>query len=127
MKKKMLAFLLAAMFVLTLVMSVSAEGVQCDLSGTKTVQRGQRHYCALSQLAYRFKRYYQKCEGRTIAWKFAFWFWNTEGGPWTRTVNSGVAQFDNAKVVSGGTYRVKSVFTVTTKGWQVRNDYYVQQ
>ena len=48
--------------------------------------------------------------------KFAFlWFWNTEGGPWTRTVNSGVAQFDNYKVVSSGTYRVKSVFTVTTK------------
>ena len=48
--------------------------------------------------------------------KFAFlWFWNTEGGPWTRTVHSGVAQFDNYKVVSSGTYRVKSVFTVTTK------------
>ena len=50
------------------------------------------------------------------AFWFAFlWFWNTEGGPWTRTVSSGVAQFDNYKVVSSGTYRVKSVFTVTTK------------
>ena len=35
MKKRVLAFLLATVFVLTLVMSVSAEGVQCDLSGTK--------------------------------------------------------------------------------------------
>lgn len=38
MKKRVLAFLLATVFVLTLVMSVSAEGVQCDLSGTKTVR-----------------------------------------------------------------------------------------
>ena len=30
MKKRVLAFLLATVFVLTLVMSVSAEGVQCD-------------------------------------------------------------------------------------------------
>lgn len=38
MKKRVLAFLLATVFVLTLVMSVSAEGVQCDLSAPKTVR-----------------------------------------------------------------------------------------
>ena len=63
MKKRVLAFLLATVFVLTLVMSVSAEGVRHQ----KLYAYGQRHYCALSQLAYRFKRHYQKCESRTIA------------------------------------------------------------
>ena len=66
MKKRVLAFLLATVFVLTLVMSVSAEGVQCDLSGTKNCTLTVKG-CTLSQLAYRFKRYYQKCESRTIA------------------------------------------------------------
>ena len=44
MKKRVLAFLLATVFVLTLVMSVSAEGVQCDLavSVTWTVMANMR-------------------------------------------------------------------------------------
>ena len=117
MKKRVLAFLLATVFVLTLVMSVSAEGVQCDLSGTKNCTltvKGTTAHChsSLTDSSGTIKsvKVEQSLE------KFAFlWFWNTEGGPWTRTVNSGVAQFDNYKVVSSGTYRVKSVFTVTTK------------
>lgn len=68
MKKRVLAFLLATVFVLTLVMSVSAEGGTVrPVRNQKLYAYGQRHYCALSQLAYRFKRYYQKCESRTIA------------------------------------------------------------
>ena len=107
MKKRVLAFLLATVFVLTLVMSVSAEGVQCDLSGTKNCTltvKGTTAHChsSLTDSSGTIKsvKVEQSLE------KFAFlWFWNTEG----------VAQFDNYKVVSSGTYRVKSVFTVTTK------------
>ena len=108
MKKRVLAFLLATVFVLTLVMSVSAEGVQCDLSGTKNCTltvKGTTAHChsSLTDSSGTIKsvKVEQSLE------KFAFlWFWNTY---------SGVAQFDNYKVVSSGTYRVKSVFTVTTK------------
>ena len=65
MKKRVLAFLLATVFVLTLVMS--GGGTVRPVRHQKLYAYGQRHYCALSQLAYRFKRYYQKCESRTIA------------------------------------------------------------
>ena len=117
MKKRVLAFLLATVFVLTLVMSVSAEGVQCDLSGTKNCTltvKGTTAHChsSLTDSSGTIKsvKVEQSLE------KFAFlWFWNTEGGPWTRTVHSGVAQFDNYKVVSSGTYSEKAVFTATTK------------
>ncbi len=46
-----------------------------------------------------------------------FWFWNeVDGASWTKTVNSGYISFVNSKTgLSGGKYRVKSVFTLTDK------------
>lgn len=46
---------------------IGGGGTVRSVRHQKLYAYGQRHYCTLSQLAYRFKRYYQKCEGRTIA------------------------------------------------------------
>lgn len=43
------------------------------------------------------------------------WFWDTVGGEWTKTVNNArTLSFTNTKSsLASGTYRVKTVFTVT--------------
>lgn len=46
-----------------------------------------------------------------------FWIWNgVDGASWTKTVNSSSISFANTKSnLTGGKYRVKSVFTLTDK------------
>lgn len=45
-----------------------------------------------------------------------FWIWDTvDGASWTKTVNKSTISFSNTKSgLSSGTYRVKSVFTLTS-------------
>ena len=44
-----------------------------------------------------------------------FWFWNNvEGAHWTETINANMISVDNTMYgLSSGTYRLKSVFTLT--------------
>ncbi len=118
MKKRVLAFLLAAVFALSLVMSVSAETVATyDLAGIKRSlisYSGGRAHCVSSitdaDNVIKHVKIDQSLE------KFAFlWFWTVEDGPRSYNSGSGNATFQNYKSVSTGTYRVKSVFTVTLK------------
>lgn len=53
--------------------------------------------------------------------KFSFlWFWDVVGGEWNKTSNTSYSTFVNTKSgLTSGTYRVKSVFTVTMKTGQV--------
>jgi len=46
-----------------------------------------------------------------------FWFWNdVDGATWTRTENRNSVRLSNTKSgLTSGTYRVKSVFTLTDK------------
>lgn len=44
------------------------------------------------------------------------WMWETVGGEWNKTTNGSSSSFTNkVSGLSKGTYRVKSVFNVTTK------------
>ena len=47
--------------------------------------------------------------------KYSGWFWNNvEGAHWTETINANMISVDNTKYgLSSGTYRLKSVFTLT--------------
>lgn len=51
--------------------------------------------------------------------KYSGWFWiwdDVDGASWTRTENSGSISLSNCKSgLASGTYRVKSVFTLTDK------------
>lgn len=118
MKKRVLAFLLAAVFAFSLVMSVSAETVATyDIAGVKRSlisYTGGRAHCVSSitdtDNVIKHVKIDQSLE------KFAFlWFWTVEDGPRSYNSGSGNATFQNYKSVSTGTYRVKSVFTVTLK------------
>lgn len=46
-----------------------------------------------------------------------FWFWNNvDGAHWTESINENTIRVDNTKYgLSNGTYRLKSVFTLTDK------------
>ena len=50
--------------------------------------------------------------------KYSGWFWiwdNVDGASWTKTVNTNAICLSNTKSgLSSGTYRLKSVFTLTT-------------
>lgn len=47
------------------------------------------------------------------------WFWDTVGGEWTTNSKKSSVSFTNYKSgLASGTYRVKSVFTVTTTSGQ---------
>lgn len=41
------------------------------------------------------------------------WIWSTYGDPWTETVYTNSITMSNTKSVSGGKYRLKTVFTLT--------------
>lgn len=41
------------------------------------------------------------------------WIWSTYGDPWTKTVYANSITMSNTKSVSGGKYRLKTVFTLT--------------
>lgn len=51
--------------------------------------------------------------------KYSGWFWirnDVDGAVWSKTVNSGSIRLVNTKSgLSGGKYRIKSVFTLTDK------------
>ena len=50
--------------------------------------------------------------------KYSGWFWiwnNVDGASWTKTVNTNTIRLSNTKSgLSSGTYRLKSVFTLTS-------------
>lgn len=41
------------------------------------------------------------------------WIWSTYGDPWTKTVYANSITMSNTRSVSGGKYRLKTVFTLT--------------
>ena len=128
MKKRVLAFLLATVFVLTLVMSVSAEGVQCDLSGTKNCTltvKGTTAHCHSSLTdssgtikSVKVEQSLKVCfpvvlehRGRTLDKNGKL------GRSAIRQLQGRIERYISCEICIHRYYQ----------GWQVRNDYYVQQ
>ena len=73
------------------------------------------------------KSSYSESNGNTASVKITqslekhsfLWFWDTVGGEWTTNSKKSSVSFTNYKSgLASGTYRVKSVFTVTTTSGQ---------
>lgn len=121
--KKLLAFFLSALVLLTFAVSVSAESVTFDIGGTNKTSQ-----LTISGTTATCKSIISDSSGTVksvtieqtlqIHW-FATWFLTVSDATWEKTYNSANATFTNQKSgLASGTYRVKSDFTVTTTSGQ---------
>ena len=106
--KKIVSILLIFSVIIALCLNVSAASVYDVGSFTKTSS-------------------YSESNGNTASVKITqslekhsfLWFWDTVGGEWTTNSKKSSVSFTNYKSgLASGTYRVKSVFTVTTTSGQ---------
>ena len=121
--KKLLAFFLSALILLTFAVSVSAESVTFDfgginkssqltISGTTATCKSQIIELSGTVKSVTIKQTLQ------IHW-FASWFLTVSNATWETTSTSKSVTFQNTKSgLASGTYRVKSDFTVTTTSGQ---------
>ena len=121
--KKILAFFLSALILLTFAVSVSAESVTFDVGGTNKKSQlfisGTNATCVSEYLA-ESSSFKSVTIEQTLEKHWAFgWFFGVDGASWKTTTSSKSVTFKNTKSgLSSGTYRVKSVFTVTTTSGQ---------
>lgn len=117
-KKTIVILLVVSIFVSVFAISVSAYGIStCDISSaTKSSTlsiSGTKATCFskyLDGVAVAKVTITQSLEKHSFLWS-----WDTVGGSWTKTETNAVSvTFTNTKSgLTSGTYRVKSVFTVT--------------
>lgn len=121
--KKMLAFFLSALILLTFAVSVSAESVTFDIGATNKSSQlfisGTTATCT-SKLSDPSGTVKSVTIEQTLEKHWAFGlFFGVDGASWKTTSSLKSITFKNTKSgLSSGTYRVKSVFTVTTKDGQ---------
>ena len=121
--KKILAFFLSALILLTFAVSVSAESVTFDVGGTNKKSQlfisGTNATCVSEYLAESSSFKSVTIEQTLEMHWFASWFLTVNNATWETTSTSKSATFQNTKSgLASGTYRVKSVFTVTTTSGQ---------
>ena len=121
--KKILSFFLSALILLTFAVSVSAESVTFDIGGTNKSSQltisGTTATCTskISDLSGTVKSVTIE-QTLEMHW-FASWFLTVNNATWETTSTSKSVTFQNTKSgLASGTYRVKSVFTVTTTSGQ---------
>lgn len=118
--KKIVSILLIFSVIIALCLNVSAASVYDVGSFTKT------SYLSITNGQATCKSSYSESNGNTASVKsrsllktFFLWFWDTVGGEWTTNSKKSSVSFTNYKSgLASGTYRVKSVFTVTTTSGQ---------
>ncbi|MGN0610176.1 MAG: hypothetical protein ACI4JI_00200 [Ruminiclostridium sp.] len=121
--KKILAFFLSALILLTFAVSVSAESMTFDVGGTNKSSQltinGTTATCK-SQIIDIIGTVKTVTIEQTLEKHWAFgWFFGVDGASWKTTTSSKSVTYQNTKTgLSSGTYRVKSVFTVTTTSGQ---------
>ena len=117
--KKIMAVLLVAVMCFSLfAVTVSAQGIStCDISSA-----AKQSILSISGTTATCKSSYQGTATvskvvitQSLQKESIFWTWSTVGGEWTKTsTNVANVSFTNTKSgLASGTYRVKSVFTVT--------------
>ena len=120
MSKKIISVLMAAIIaVLSCITSVSASDIAvCDVtSAQKTCHLTISANKANCQSAYSDTAKAKSIKIEQSLEKHSFlWVWEKVGGAWTKSAsNTSSLSLSNTKTgLSGGTYRVKTVFTVTT-------------
>lgn len=117
-KKCLIVVLTVVMCFSVFVVTATAAGITtCDISSASKTSS-----LTLSGTTATCTSFYNDCQTaskivivQSLEKKSFLWSWNTVGGEWTKTVtNSANVAFSNKKTsLSSGTYRVKSVFTVT--------------
>ncbi len=119
--KKIVSILLIFSVIIALCLNVSAASVYDVGSFTKT------SYLSITNGQATCKSSYSESNGNTASVKITqslekhsfLWFWDTVGGEWTTNSKKSSVSFTNYKSgLASGTYRVKSVFTVTTTSGQ---------
>ncbi len=121
--KKILAFFLSALVLLTFAVSVSAESVTFDIGGTNKKSQlfisGTNATCVSECLAESSSFKSVTIEQTLEMHWFASWFLTVNNATWETTSTSKSVTFQNTKSgLASGTYRVKSVFTVKTTSGQ---------
>lgn len=117
-KKIIAIFLVATMCFCLFAVTASAAGISTfDISSARKSSNlaisGTTATCGSSyfdSVSVRSIKVVQSLEKHSFLWT-----WSTVGGEWTKTVtNTDILSFTNTKSgLASGTYRVKSVFTVT--------------
>lgn len=119
--KKIVSILLIFSVIIALCLNVSAASVYDVGSFTKT------SYLSITNGQATCKSSYSESNVNTASVKITqslekhsfLWFWDTVGGEWTTNSKKSSVSFTNYKSgLASGTYRVKSVFTVTTTSGQ---------
>lgn len=119
--KKIVSILLIFSVIIALCLNVSAASVYDVGSFTKT------SYLSITNGQATCKSSYSESNGNTASVKITqslekhsfLWFWDTVGGEWTTNSKKSSVSFTNYESgLASGTYRVKSVFTVTTTSGQ---------
>ena len=119
MLKKILAIAMVAVMCLSLfAITASAVGIStCDISSaSKTSSLIISGTTATCKSSYNDWQTASKVViVQSLEKKALLWSWSTVGGEWTKTTtNADTVSFTNTKSgLASGTYRVKSVFTVT--------------
>lgn len=117
--KKIVAVLLVAVMCFSLLaITVSAQGIStCDISSAaKQSILSISGTTATCKSSYEGAVYVKSVKiVQSLQKESLFWTWSTVGGEWTKTsTNVASVSFTNTKSgLASGTYRVKSVFTVT--------------